>query len=151
MNKVFLCTRVKYDTKTKKGGVCTIVYSFQGEKIIHLSEINVSKRRLILMGILKGLESIQGMIPAEIQIDGGVGAEIREVIKTRFPSQDTEDYDLLLKIIENLSSLSYVWRKAKDYSGKSMVEKAAFYAVANVGVGYIPGFDKPVVYAGPTE
>lgn len=151
MNKLFLCTRVKYDTKTKKGGVCTIVYSFHGEKILHTSEINLNKRRLTLLGILRGLEALNGIMPAQLQIDGKVGAELREQITTGQWTTETEDIDLIEKVREYLLMTDFVFRNAKDCSGKSMVEKAAFYAAANVGVAHIPCLDKPVIYAGPTE
>lgn len=149
MNKLFLCTRVKHDTKTQKGGVCTIVYSFNGEKIFHISEINVSKRRLTLLGILKGLEALNNVIPAHLQIDGKVSAELREQIRTGQWSNETEDVDLIEKIRGYLSFADCVFRNAKDHAGKAMVEKATFYAAANVGVGYLPCNETPIVFSGP--
>lgn len=149
MNKAFLCTRVKYDAKTKKGGICTILYTFNGEKVLHQSEVNYSKEELKLLGLALGLESLAGHAPMDLQIDAKLNAESMQQINTGVLNTNSEEPNLIVRVRNAMKPFYCSFKRGKYNAAIAMVDKADFYAASNLGVGYIPGNDTPIIFSGP--
>lgn len=149
MNKAFLCTRVKYDAKTKKGGICSVLYTFYGEKVLHQSEVNYTKEDLKLLGLALALESLAGHAPMALQIDAKLNADSMQQINTGVLNTDSEEPNLIVRVRNAMKPFYCTFKKGRYNAAIAMMDKAEFYAAANVGVGYIPGNETPIIISGP--